>query len=68
MSLLPSVSLRLIAFSISQAFSKSGYFAAGCCYGRPTDSALGVVFHALGDPTRRHPMQLYEASFHLSPP
>jgi phosphatidylglycerol:prolipoprotein diacylglycerol transferase len=46
-----------------------GCFAAGCCYGKPTDSFLGVVFtHPLaqqvsGTPLgiRIHPTQLYES-------
>jgi len=46
-----------------------GCFAAGCCYGRPTDLPWGVVF---SDPrslaplgVRLHPTQLYEALFFL---
>jgi phosphatidylglycerol:prolipoprotein diacylglycerol transferase len=47
-----------------------GCFLAGCCYGRPTHSALGVVFPdpetpaghlcRIGGPI--HPVQLYEAA------
>ena len=32
------------SFAIGQAFGRIGCFCAGCCYGRPTDSFLGVVF------------------------
>lgn len=49
-------------------FGRIGCFMAGCCYGVPTDSFLGVIFtdpacHArpLGEPI--HPTQLYEAGF-----
>lgn len=35
--LIPSVAL-------GQAFGRIGCFLAGCCYGMPTDSCLGVVF------------------------
>jgi len=31
-------------------------------YGKPTDSAIGVVFPATGDGIPRHPSQLYEAA------
>lgn len=30
--------------AIAQGFGRIGCFLAGCCYGRPTDSWLGVVF------------------------
>ncbi len=30
--------------ALVQAFGRIGCFMAGCCYGRPTDSFLGVVF------------------------
>ncbi len=30
--------------AIAQGFGRIGCFLAGCCYGRETDSALGVVF------------------------
>ena len=32
--------------SLAQGFGRIGCFLAGCCYGRPTDSPLGVVFPA----------------------
>lgn len=34
------------SFAIGQAFGRIGCFLAGCCYGRPTDGPLGVVFPA----------------------
>lgn len=44
---LPTIAMfDLIApsFAIGQAFGRIGCFCAGCCYGRPTHSCLGVVF------------------------
>ncbi len=32
------------SLAIGQAIGRIGCFMAGCCYGRPTDSAWGVVF------------------------
>lgn len=32
------------AISVAQGFGRIGCFLAGCCYGRETDSFLGVVF------------------------
>jgi phosphatidylglycerol---prolipoprotein diacylglyceryl transferase len=49
-------------------FGRIGCFMAGCCYGRPTETILGVVFNdpaCYADPkgTPLHPTQLYEAAF-----
>ena len=47
-------------------FGRLGCFLAGCCYGRPTDSILGVVFPDLPEygiwhkGVACHPTQLYE--------
>lgn len=32
--------------SLAQGFGRIGCFMAGCCYGRPTNSAIGVVFRS----------------------
>ena len=56
---------------IVHGFGRIGCFMAGCCYGLPTDSFLGVIF---SDPvcqaqplnTSLHPTQLYEAGFIFS--
>lgn len=45
----------------AHAFGRVGCFFAGCCYGKKTDSFLGVKFPALPEPV--HPTQLYEAAF-----
>lgn len=53
------------AASIGQGFGRIGCHLAGCCYGKPTDSCLGIVFthpHSLaplGIPL--HPTQLYSS-------
>ncbi len=46
---------------IAHAFGRVGCFFAGCCYGKPTDSWLGVKFPDLG--YKVYPTQLYEAIF-----
>ncbi len=46
---------------IAHAFGRVGCFFAGCCYGKPTDSFLGVQFPELSH--KVHPTQLYEAIF-----
>ncbi|MBQ9727994.1 MAG: prolipoprotein diacylglyceryl transferase [Clostridia bacterium] len=46
---------------IAHAFGRVGCFFAGCCYGKPTDSFLGVQFPNL--PYKVHATQLYEAIF-----
>lgn len=48
----------LISIVVAHFFGRIGCFLAGCCYGKPTDSFLGVDFPDLG---HRHPTQLYEA-------
>jgi phosphatidylglycerol:prolipoprotein diacylglycerol transferase len=54
------------ALTVAHAFGRIGCFAAGCCYGKPTDGPLGVKFDSpLVDQALRgipvHPTQLYEA-------
>lgn len=53
------------AAAIGQGIGRIGCFMAGCCYGKPTDSALGVVFtnpHSLAPlNTPLHPTQLYSS-------
>ncbi|MCQ2742984.1 MAG: prolipoprotein diacylglyceryl transferase [Bacilli bacterium] len=51
-----------IAFA--HAFGRVGCFMAGCCYGKETDSPLGVVFNAgAGAGVKRLPTNLFEAIF-----
>jgi phosphatidylglycerol:prolipoprotein diacylglycerol transferase len=53
-----------ITTTIVHAIGRLGCFAAGCCYGAPTDSSIGIIF-----PTTHgisvHPTQLYEATLLL---
>jgi len=48
----------VVGFPLGQAVVRVGCFLNGCCYGRPTDSFLGVVFPGRSGPV--HPAQLYE--------
>ncbi|HEY0657150.1 MAG TPA: prolipoprotein diacylglyceryl transferase [Pyrinomonadaceae bacterium] len=60
--------------ALGQAIGRQGCFAAGCCWGKPTDSALGVhftdhaheftgvpIYGADGSDLYLHPTQLYES-------
>lgn len=33
------------SIAIAQGFGRIGCFMAGCCYGRPTESFIGIAFH-----------------------
>ena len=59
--LIQMISVVPCAILIGHAFGRVGCFFAGCCYGNPTDSCLGVLFPKLKQPV--HPTQLYEAAF-----
>jgi phosphatidylglycerol:prolipoprotein diacylglycerol transferase len=56
--------------ALGQSIGRLGCFAAGCCYGKPTQLPLGVVFknpysnQTVGVPLMvpLHPTQLYEAA------
>lgn len=61
--------------ALGQVFGRQGCFAAGCCWGKPTDSAFGVHFTEQAHeftgvpiytddgvaPLHLHPTQLYES-------
>ncbi len=49
------------AITIGHAFGRIGCFLAGCCYGKPTDSWIGVKFPFLSEPVI--PTQLIESIF-----
>ena len=55
------LSMPPCAILIAHAFGRVGCFFAGCCYGKETDSFLGVQFPDLPHPV--HATQLYEAAF-----
>ena len=42
--MLAYLDLMIPSVALAQAFGRVGCFLAGCCYGRETDSLLGVVF------------------------
>lgn len=49
------------SLALAHAFGRIGCFMAGCCYGKATDSWLGVVFPELG--YKVYPTQLFESVF-----
>ena len=57
--LLPMLDILAITTLIVHSIGRLGCFFGGCCYGKPTNSSLGLVF-----PTTHgvhvHPTQLYE--------
>lgn len=59
--------------ALTHFFGRIGCFMNGCCFGRRTDSAFGVVFPEGSDPfsfyggqARIHPTQLYEAAGNIA--
>jgi len=46
MDFLRNIDIMVAAVAINQCLGRVGCFLAGCCYGRETDSAIGVVFPA----------------------
>jgi phosphatidylglycerol:prolipoprotein diacylglycerol transferase len=60
-----TVDLFAPGLALGHAIGRVGCYLAGCCYGKPTASVLGVRFPL--DPTSaRHPTQLYEAAGELA--
>lgn len=58
--------LVMPAFILAQGFGRIGCFCAGCCYGAPTASALGVVYPAGSSAPAGIPLlptQLFESAF-----
>ncbi len=56
----------LPAIALAQAIGRLGCFAAGCCYGRPTDSWLGLYLpDNQGEWAMRYPTQLLHAGADL---
>ena len=47
------------------AIGRLGCFAAGCCYGVPTNLPWAITFPTV-DAIARHPTQIYESLFHAS--
>ena len=44
MDFLRNIDVMVAAVAINQCFGRIGCFLAGCCYGRETTSAIGVIF------------------------
>ncbi|WP_298427250.1 prolipoprotein diacylglyceryl transferase [uncultured Kordia sp.] len=49
---------------IVHAIGRFGCFMAGCCFGAPTENAIGVIFPTTS-PIKVHPTQLYEITILL---
>ncbi|MBX2894922.1 MAG: prolipoprotein diacylglyceryl transferase [Cyclobacteriaceae bacterium] len=67
-SVLGMLDVMAVVTCIVHGFGRVGCFMAGCCYGLPTDSFLGVVFSnpvCQAEPlhTPLYPTQLFEAAF-----
>jgi phosphatidylglycerol:prolipoprotein diacylglycerol transferase len=57
----------IVALPLGQAIGRLGCLAAGCCYGRPTDSWLGVELpDAAGVWAARYPTQLLSSAADLA--
>jgi len=50
------------SLAVGHVLGRLGCFMNGCCFGKPTESFLGIVFPVLKDGVSRHPTQLYEAA------
>ncbi len=51
-----------IPLAVAMSIGRLGCFFNGCCAGNVTSSSWGIDF---GDHQLRHPVQLYESTFHL---
>jgi len=65
---LPMLDVMAAVTCIVHGFGRIGCFMAGCCYGKPTNSVMGIMFTnpvCQAEPlhTPLHPSQLYEAGF-----
>lgn len=67
---LATLNMLTAPFCIAHFFGRVGCFFAGCCFGVPTKSALGVTFPVNSLPhihytelVKIHPTQLYESGF-----
>lgn len=59
----PMVSIAMAAVAVAHFFGRLGCTAAGCCYGVPTDSWIGIQFVTTSE--KVVPTQLIEAIFLL---
>ncbi len=73
MNVLRTLDICAASLPLGHSIGRLGCFAAGCCYGKPTDVAWSVVFknpiaaQIAGTPigVHLHPTQLYEAFLEL---
>ncbi|SED17068.1 Prolipoprotein diacylglyceryl transferase [Tenacibaculum sp. MAR_2009_124] len=56
---LPMLDILAVTTTIVHVIGRMGCFFAGCCFGKPTDIAFGMVFPKTNNITV-HPSQLYE--------
>jgi len=56
---LPMLDIFAITTTIVHSIGRLGCFAAGCCFGSPTDTGFGLIFPTTHS-TAVHPTQLYE--------
>lgn len=61
--LLKILNTVIVGVVLAHAFGRIGCYLAGCCYGIPTESFLGVDFHAGESVGSVLPTNLYEALF-----
>ena len=54
LSFWPVADALIPSLALGQCFGRIGCFAAGCCFGQPTDAAWGVEFPAGSMPFRHH--------------
>lgn len=62
--ILPVFDSFFLALPLGQAFGRLGCFLNGCCYGRPAEPPLGMIFPESSGPV--HPTQLYYVLSHLA--
>lgn len=63
-AILPMLDILAITTLIAHCMGRIGCYCAGCCYGLPTRSFVGIVFPT-SNSTSVHPTQLYEATILL---
>lgn len=55
--------IAAVCIPVAHGFGRIGCFFGGCCYGKPTDSWLGVDFPNVPGDVKVHPTMLYEVLF-----
>ncbi len=60
-SILRMMDLLVPGVALAQGFGRVGCYLNGCCYGKPTDLPIGVLFPGHSLPL--HPAQIYDSIF-----